>query len=451
MIDKEMTRKLLLFGTAVALCALLAFWYSQLEWEYTETDLGPTKEVRQNPFFAVQALLTQLNIDNELVRGFSGLDRLQLNEQTVGPDDTLVLIHSYQGLTEKQINRLWQWVEDGGRLIITANNPYIKGDQHLPDALLERMGLSLESAFNYDWADEDDEDDDSSDEAEEVWDSEEADQPAPEDVSQAENDNLDDNLDCAEDPECQANTADSEADQDPCQWTSSIELALSESHPPIALSQNGGANFYDFDATVESLAADEDNILLAKLDLGAGQIYAYASAFSLLNEHIACHDNAFAFHQFVQGGGKVWLVLNASMPNFWSVMWRLSAAACIAFLLGLGLWVWQQATRFGPILMPLETGNRRFIDHIYASAAFLLRHQGNSGVITTLREDIDKRLKSRHAGFQLLSQAQQIEKIQQLSTMSSEDIDTALYLPLPIPATQFVDVVKRLQYLRNCL
>src|SRR5690606_30823226 len=148
---------------------------------------------------------------------------------------------------------------------------------------------------------------------------------------------------------------------------------------------------------------------------------------------------------------KVWLLLNVNSPSFWTYLWHLSALGCLAMLASLALWLWYKVPRFGPILERPVTGRRQFLDHIQASAHFLVRHQGTQALVKPLREELRQKLRLRHPGFFHLSTDDQIAKLAQLSGMERNDIHLALYQPLPVQDAVFIDIVQRLQLLRNSI
>lgn len=416
----------------VALGILIAVWYFNLEWEEKEVDRGPTAEARRNPVLALQRLLEQRDMPVELVRGFAGLQRLQFDETEVGPNDTLVLLNTGRSLREAQVERLWQWMENGGRVLVTVDNPYFDMTALDSDPLLDRLGLELVGDYWSDLAD-DEAEDDSDDPQTEETESETAEQAETSPLTSEE-----------EEPE---------VDRDLC---TEPEVALPVSLPgqedsDLLMEFVSGVAFADVETEATALSYYGEDLFLVHQPVGAGEIFAVPSMAVLANSYIHCQDNAYVLWQMLRNSDKVWLVINVDSPSFWRHLWQLSTFGCIALLCALALWLWHRVPRFGPILERKITGRRQFLDHIQASAQFLFRQQGNAALITPLREEILQKLRLRHPNFSQQPVDDQIAKVVKLSGMTRDDVHLALYRALPVPDPVFIDMVQRLQHLRNTL
>lgn len=443
----------LLYGLLALGAIAVIYWYTSLDWKEQEIDTGPTAEARQNPYLALQMVLRDKGINNDFQRGFSGLNQLKFGDRVLGRTDTLVLIHTYQGIYDSHLEALWQWVENGGHLIVTADNPFIKADSHLDDPLLDRLGLALETNADYQWPElgENDDEEDEGDEGDEGRDE----PPANSSASPANADNLTDS----------ENTATEKAKRN-CDRATTAQMGWQDTTIPLTIISSDRARLYQYDEQSQVLAYQEDfahlgndeeedydneYIEVARLRVGSGYIDAYASDISLTNDNIACYDNGYAFWQLVKDSPQVWLAVNADRPSFWREMWALSAVGCVALIAALALWVWQQGVRFGPVL-PIDRSQRRhFIDHIRASGMFIYRNDGSATLMQTLREDIQQKMQIKYSQYLQLGPDQQLEKLQQLTAMPSDDIQLAMFHPLPLPAGLLVDSVRKLQHLRNSL
>lgn len=413
----------------VLLCLFVAIWYFSLEWEEKEVDLGPSAEARRNPLLALQRLLEQRGQPVELVRGFAGLERLRFGDTPIGANDTLVLLNTGRSLRDSQVDRLWQWLEDGGRMLVAVDNPFFDMDALDSDPLLDRLGLTL---AGHPWSELDEDEDD------EYVDEDETGEAEP----------------LAAEP-AQANAQDDDETQKPglCAWEhAALPVALAgHGEDELTMEFVSGVSFVDLDSDARVLASYNDKIFLVHQAVGSGDLYALPSMRALDNDFVHCQDNAYILWQLLRDSDKVWLVLNADSPSFWRHLWQLSAFGCIALLCALALWLWYKVPRFGPVLERRITGRRQFLDHISASAQFLIRQQGKDALIPPLRDEILHRLRLRQPGFSHLSRDEQIAKVAQLSGMKNADVEVALYRPLPVPDPIFIDVVQRLQHLRNVL
>lgn len=426
-----MRRKHKLYNAlAVVLVILLGayvYWYSQLEWVEQTVELGPKGEALRNPYLAAEEFLRHKGKQTYFQRGFSGLAELKLGEQTIPSGDTLVLTQTYQALPEPYVQALWQWVQDGGNLILAATNPYIGAEERLPDPLLKRLNLILIKHWEPDFSElvENLSDDLHSDDAEPEL--------------------LEDQL--AAPSELETNNPDQPWQPD-CFGASRTGINWPGYALPLVLSAGYSARLR---AAQGELDEQNEPSIFESFIIGAGSIHVFAEDLSFTNENIACFDNALLFWELTKNSGKIWFASNASSPSFWRELWRLSAVGCIALLMALALWVWQQGTRFGPIFSIDRSSRRNFIDHIKASATFLYRNRGNGPLLEALRNEVRQRMQIKYSHFAKLSQAQQLQKYQQVSAMAAEDIEKAMFEPLPVPSKRFISTVRRLQHLRNRL
>jgi hypothetical protein len=409
---------------------LLVIWYRSLEWETKQVDRGPTPEARQNPVLALQRLLEERKIPVTLVRGFAGLERMALANTQVGTRDTLVLLNTGRSLREPQVDALWHWMEDGGRVLAAADNPYFDMD-NVEDPLLKRLGLSLTSDY-WDLLDEDMDE-------------------------EGEGENEADGADTETGAAAEAEEASKATGEIPPQEKCDREFVTLPVRLPaypeeeLAVEFNSGTSFFAEEPAGQILASYKEQIFFLQQDVGSGKIHLLPTMRPLENEAIHCVDNAFVLWNLLKGSERVWLVLNADSPSFWHYLWNFSALGCVLLLAALVVWLWHRVPRFGPLLEHHSEGRRRFMDHIHASAQFILRHQGNNTLIENLREELWLRLRHRHPGLQRLSEEEQLKRIHQFSGMSAADVHLALFRPLPVPPPDFVEVVQRLQHLRNTL
>lgn len=407
---------------------LVAIWYYNLEWEDKEIDLGPTPEARRNPVLALQRLLEARGQPVQLVRGFTGLERLHLGGTPIGANDAVVLLNTGRSLQQAQVEQLWQWLEGGGRILAAVNNPHFDMTALDNDPLLDQLGVTL---VRHDWSGLDDAGEELEDDQAQL------DPPAAE----ADSDPVD------------AEGTEEESTTEECRWqdvTLPVSLGAGEADD-LQMEFVSAISFADLAGEVRALSRDGDNLFLLHQKIGAGEIYAIPAMHALHNLNIHCADNAYLVWRMLRDSDKVWLALNADSPSFWHHLWQLSAFGCMALLAALALWLWYKVPRFGPILERHARGRRQFLDHIQASAQFLLRQQGSKALILPLRDDILQKLRLRHPGFAQLPIAEQIAKTAQLSGMSHTDVQLALYRPLPVPDPVFIDMVQRLQHLRNAL
>ncbi|PUA28865.1 MAG: hypothetical protein B0W54_10655 [Cellvibrio sp. 79] len=122
--------------------ALGYWWYTTLVWEEKEIDLGYSKEALQNEFLAAEIFLRKHGIQATTVKNLSLLTSHRWRNIELGRDDTLVLINANKTLDEDRYDSLYEWVESGGTLITSTQNPFIGTHTNEEDLLLSDFGIT---------------------------------------------------------------------------------------------------------------------------------------------------------------------------------------------------------------------------------------------------------------------------------------------------------------------
>jgi hypothetical protein len=118
-----------------------------------------------------------------------------------------------------------------------------------------------------------------------------------------------------------------------------------------------------------------------------------------------------------------------------------------------GLWLWQSAVRHGPLQQPAPKARRQLQEHLQASAAFQLRHDGQQHLLHSLQQDVLRRARQLHPGFEQLVVAEQWQVLARLTRQPTRTISQALS-PRPkqrLSSADFCRQVALLQTLRNAL
>lgn len=145
--EKSLTpvqRWLILSALAAVVAGLGYWWYTTLEWEEKEIDLGYSKEARQNDFLAAEIFLHKQGIQATTVKNLSLLDKHSWRNLNLGAQDTIVIINGYKTLTQERYDSLYEWVENGGTLITSTQNPFIGTHTSEEDVLLSDFNIELE-------------------------------------------------------------------------------------------------------------------------------------------------------------------------------------------------------------------------------------------------------------------------------------------------------------------
>jgi hypothetical protein len=105
------------------------------------------------------------------------------------------------------------------------------------------------------------------------------------------------------------------------------------------------------------------------------------------------------------------------------------------------------------VLAPAPGARRELREHLRASADFMLRHTGHSSLLQALQQDVLRRARHRHPGFEQLPVAEQWLVLARLTRQPTRAISQALSprTKQRLSSAEFSRQVARLQTLRNAL
>ncbi len=414
-----MQRKLIL-GVLVALVIGLGYWwYTTLVWEEKEIDLGYSKEARQNDFLAAEIFLRKQGIQATTVKNLSLLDKHSWRNLKLGAQDTIVIINGYKTFSQERYDSLYEWVENGGTLITSTQNPFIGTHTREEDVLLNDFNIELPPEetdadtrdFLEKLADGFDEEDKSDSESDEK-------QNNPEQENAKQDDKPENYYRCA--LEKTPTLIDFSAEEKPLQFD------FSRRNPFI---------YYDYAARADAENnADEDedhyeekHEHLLYFDIGAGSVTITSDNTIWTNQRIDCHDHAYALWQLANPNGRVWFLINQDAPSLAAILWRNASYGVIAGVIALLMWLWTLSGRFGPVLVTEQTGRRSLAEHIYASAMLLWRKQQHPQLLNVLRKEILDRLDEQYPNLDQASGDARLEFLHQLTGIAKADIKQALF------------------------
>ena len=450
------TKKKFLIGLLMALVALCGYWlYSQLEWEEKEIDLGYSKEAQRNHFLAAEIFLRKHGVQAITIKNLSPLDKQRWSNIELGEEDTLVLINANKTLTQARYDRLYEWVENGGTLITSTQNPFVGSHTDEEDLLLGDFGIipakdystgessglfeNFTDEFNKD-ADEDELP---------AGDKEKKPEINHSDINDKKISRKNDPQKASkkDDPERPENYYRCSLDEEP----TTIDFANEQT--PLRFDFTRQDPFiYHSDESIDNVPEDDQEAHLLYFDVGAGSITVTSDNYIWSNRRIDCHDHAYALWNLVNPNGRVWFLINQDAPSLAAIIWSSAKYAVLASALALILWLWSKASRFGPLFNVEQQGRRNLAEHIHASAMLLWRKQQHPQLLTLLRGEILERLQQQHP--QLTSdntRIARIQLIQQLTGLKETDIQQALYTDDVYQPQAFANAIANLQIIRKQL
>ncbi len=371
---------------------------------------GPSPEALANPYLAAETFLRKQGLEVARADNLSGLDTLPSRGHT------LLLLANRSNLTPRQNERLLEWTARGGHLLFIAERMWDEEKGKSGDGLLDTLNVQQYPVEKLD-----------EDEAEEPGDST-ADEQAAEPASE----------DSTEEP----------ADAYP----ELTKLYLENEQAPAYIGFDPDFHLYDANNLAHVWANSGEATHLLQIYHGDGLISIVSDAWIWQNVNLGSYDNAWLLWYLSQDSA-VTLVYNADRDGLLSLLQRHFTPALLALALLLVLTLWHVGQRRGPLLQPPAASRRQLQEHLRAGADFLLRHGGQQRLLSNLQQDILRRARRRHPGFERLAVADQWQILGRLSRQPSTVISQAMR-PLGqkrLSASDFTRQVAHLQTLRNAL
>lgn len=354
---------------------------------------GPSPEALANPYLAAEYFLRQQGLN---VTHANSLEAVLAQLPPHG--NSLLLPGKRNNMTPRQTDQLLEWANSGGHLLVVTDSLWDEETQKSGDLLLDRLQLQP-------FYEEDDEQED----------------PAQEPSKKAPPPNL-------------------------------TKLYSAEESGPAYFGFDPRPHLKDPRHLAQFTANSANATHLMQLNHGQGRITVVTDAELWRQNNIGDHDNAWLLW-YLTRGTDVTLLFSTDHDNLLSLLIRHFPQALLAFAALLGLWVWQQAMRQGPLQHTAPTARRQLQEHLRASADFLLRRSGQGSLLRALQTDILRRARRRHQGFEQLDSQQQWHVLERLTRQPLCVISQAL-APVSekrLSSADFTQRVTTLQTLRNAL
>lgn len=307
---------------------------------------------------------------------------------------SLLLLGDRQTVNARQTEALLAWVRAGGRLLFVAQALWNEDKAMSGDLLLDRLQLHQFLAKDL--------------------------PPLPEDQ--------------------------------PDKYPQLTRLYLENEAAPAYFSFDPDFHLEDPANKAQSWANSSNATHLMQLKYGEGLITVVTDADLWTTPAIGRYDNAWLLW-YLNQGTDVSLVWRPDRDSLATLLWRHYPQALVSLALLLALGVWHLAVRHGPLQAPPALARRQLREHLRATAAFLLRNAGQATLLRGLQQDILRRARRRHPGFERLAVAEQWQVLSRLTRQPTAAIGQALRPPLKqrLGAAEFSRQVAHLQTLRNAL
>ncbi|PKA67602.1 uncharacterized protein DUF4350 [Pseudomonas baetica] len=377
-------------GLIVALLAALSVYLFLLARPYQEQiDHGPSPAAQANPYLAAEMFLRERGIH------VTHAESLSLLPDVEPRGNTLLLFNDRSRMTPRQVDQVLNWTRAGGRLVFVAESLWDEQTRQSNDLLLDRVQLhqSLSKELK--------------------------DPPA-------------------------------DVEQDP--YPTLTKLYLEDEEAPAYAGFDTDFHLDDPKNLAQAWANSAKATHMMQLPYSLGSITVVTDAELWKAPAIAEYDNAWLLW-YLSADTDVTLIYNTAHDGLATLLWRYFPQAIVALLALIGLWLWHVGVRQGPLQAPAPIGRRQLQEHLRASADFILRHNGQHTLLLALQQDVLRRARRRHPGFDQLNVAEQWLVLSRLSRQPTRAISQALTprTHQRLSSAEFSRQVAHLQTLRNTL
>jgi hypothetical protein len=374
---------------AMLLGALSVYLYLKATPYEAEIDHGPSPETQANPYLAAEHFLRQQGLT---VGHANSLDILPTLEPR---QHSLLLLGDRYNMTPRQIDQVMNWTGAGGRVLFVAQSLWDEKTGQSNDLLLDRVQLHQSLSKNLK-------------------------DPPP---------------DILDDP-----------------YPKLTKLYLEDEDAPAYASFDTAFHLDDPKNLAQAWANSAKATHMMQLNHGLGSIVVVTDADLWKTPAIDQYDNAWLLW-YLTADTQVTLLFNTEHDSLPTLLLRHFPQALVALVALIGLGFWRVGVRHGPVLEPTPRARRQLQEHLRASADFMLRHKGQSSLLQALQQDILRRVRRRHPGFEQLGVAEQWLVLARLTGQPTRAISQAMS-PRPkqrLSSVEFSRLVAHLQTLRNAL
>ena len=374
---------------AVLVAALSVYLYLKATPYQSEIDHGPSPEAKANPYLAAELFLRKQGLSVDHANGLDILPSLDPHQHS------LLLLGDRYNMTPRQIDQVMNWTRAGGRLLFVAESLWDEKLGHSNDLLLDRV--QVHQLLSQDLK-----------------------APPP---------------NVGEDP-----------------YPQLTKLYLEGEDAPAYVGFDTAFHLEDPKNLAQAWANSAKATHMMQLDHELGSIIVVTDADLWKTPAIDRYDNAWLLW-YLTADTRVTLIFNTDHDSLPTLLLRYFPQALVALFALIGLGFWHFGVRQGPLQEPAPKARRQLQEHLRASADFLLRRNGQAGLLQALQQDILRRVRRRHPGFEQLGVAEQWLVLARLTGQPTRAISQAMS-PRPqqrLSSVEFSRQVAHLQSLRNAL
>jgi len=352
-------------------------------------DHGPSPEARANPYLAAEQFLRKQGLEVSHANSLDVLPGIDPRQHS------LLLFGDRSNMTPRQIDQVLNWTRAGGRLVFVAEALWDEKTGQSNDLLLDRVQLH---------------------------------QTLSKDLKDLPSDPIDD------------------------PYPKLTKLYLEDEDAPAYFSFDTAFHLDDPKNLAQAWANSAKATHMMQLPHGLGSITVVTDADLWKSPAITQYDNAWLLW-YLSADTGVTLLYNTDHDSLLTLLLRYFPQALVALAALIALGCWHVGVRHGPMQEPAPTARRQLQEHLRASADFLLRRHGQNGLLLALQQDILRRARRRHPGFEQLAVAEQWLVLARLTRQPTRAISQALSprTKQRLSSAEFSRQVAHLQTLRNAL
>lgn len=407
------------------LTSLLIYGFLLIIEPYEESkDLGWDKNALRNPYLAAEQFISNTGINVTSSNNFDKLKQLP-------PNGTVFISNAAEVLTKQRVNKLINWIKDGGHLIIAAPIH----NKNRPDVLLSIFNVEN----NYVEKDED------------------------ENKTTLENKKLSEQLEAINERikrEKPAKSKEEDKPHIPKDEITNLSFTNLDTKLQIHFSPKSSLShpqFYVKDGEkIEGYipnywASSEFGTHFMQFSVGDGLLSVLSDKTIWESSKIDSLDHAHLLWLLSGNNTEVVILYGAKMPSIFYFIWKYAFELVISFCVWLLAWIVFRGRRFEQIRTDKETARRSISEHIKASADYLWRNKKANSLLEPARADIIRRVQHLYPTFSGKNKNEQIKLICNHSNLSIEQVKLAINKQCNNDEDEFRNIIIYLQVIRNTL
>ncbi|MFK7815770.1 MAG: DUF4350 domain-containing protein [Gammaproteobacteria bacterium] len=383
----------LLIGIVVLIGVFGSKWFNNnFVYKDIEKHTGYSTEAKRNKFLAAEYYLHKLGHQVE-----SDSNRARLLENSL--DYQTILINNYgPKLSLTHFKKLKTWIENGGHLIITANNFEYVANEDEEDGYTDNEYMHNQLLAEY--------------------------------GIQARYTNFSENTPYPE-------------EREPQQYTFNENIGIEIYFEP----DKQLIDSYDL---ASYTLADRYGVHLLQLNIDKGKLTVLSDNMFLSNENIGDYDHSYLFSLLNKENNSasqnILLLFNNQSDSIFSLIWKNGQQACIAFIALLILFLWSLRNRFGPLKPNIIYSNRNITEHLRAIGRFSWRQDHGMHLLSHSRIECENALIARYPTLKQMSTQERLNHISDILDIEPEIVHSALYYT-PTSTNEFINSSHYLQKL----